>query len=73
MKKGLVNKKSKKAGIAVTLVTAVFAILGIVFLVIGYHDEVLRWMATTGIALLVVALIPIGALVYTLIQRKIDS
>lgn len=73
MAKGLKVKKSKKTGIAVTVVTAVFAVLGAVFLVLGYHDEVLRWMTTTGIAFLVVSAFPVGIYVYNIIQKRIDS
>lgn len=67
------DNKNKKTGIAVTMVTVVFAVLGAVFLIIGYHDEVLRWMVTTGVALLVVSAIPLLVFGYMLIQKKIDS
>ena len=68
------NKKLwKRAGFWATAVTAVFALLGVVFMIIGYRDEVLRWMATTGIAFLVIALIPLGVFIYNVIQKKLDS
>jgi len=67
------EKKSHKAGIAVWGVTALFAVLGAVFMIIGYHDEFLRWMVTTGIAFLVIAAIPLLIFGYNLIQKKIDS
>ncbi len=69
----LKEKSSKKTGLAVALVTAVFATLGVVFLIIGYHDQVLHWMFTTGIAFLVVSLLPLGVFLYNVLQRKIDS
>ena len=61
------------AGIGVIITTVVFAALGIVFLIIGFHDTVLDWMKTMGIAILVVAMIPIIYIVYQLIQKRIDS
>lgn len=64
---------SKKTGIAVTLVTVVFAAIGATFMIIGYHDEVLHWMATTGIAFLVVAALPALVFAFHLINKKIES
>ena len=71
--KNLGKASHKKTGIAVTAVTLVFAIVGVAFLIIGYHDQVFTWMRTTGIAFLIIALIPLGILGYNLIQKKIDS
>lgn len=73
MSKLKVGKKSHKAGIGMALVTAVFAVIGIVCLVIGYKDTVIAWLATTGIVCLVVAVIPLLVIGYHLIQKKIDS
>lgn len=65
--------RSRKGGIIIGAVTGGFAVLGTVFLIIGYQNEVLKWMATTGIALLVMAAIPLLVLLYNLINRKIES
>lgn len=64
---------SRKSGIWASAVTAAFAVIGAVFMIIGYRNEFLHWMVTTGVAFLVVALIPILVFVYTLINKKIDS
>ena len=64
---------SKKSGLWATAVTAVFAVIGAVFMIIGYRNEFLHWMVTTGIAFLVISLVPIGVFVYNLVNKKIDS
>ena len=66
-------KRINKAGIGAAVVTAVFAALGATFLIIGYHDTVLQWMATVGVAFCVVAAIPLIIIGYNKIQKKIDS
>ena len=68
-----IGKKNKKAGLGVTLVTVLFALIGTVCLVIGYHDTVLQWLSTVGIVVLVVAAIPALVIGYMFIQKKIDS
>lgn len=78
MSKGTLKPKkrqsaSKKTGIVATVVTVVFAIIGVVCMIIGYHNEVLHWMMTTGVAFLVIAAFPILILVYNLISKKIES
>lgn len=73
MRKPRIGKKSMRGGIGVAIVTAVFAAIGVVCLVIGYKDTVLSWLKTTGIVVLVVSAIPLCVLAYNLIQKKIDS
>lgn len=67
------TKKKGKKGIMVLLVTIGFAVVGTVLLVIGYHNEVVSFLRTTGIALLLVALIPLTMFVYGLINKRIES
>ena len=62
-----------KNSIWVILVTAVFLVIGIILTVIAYRDTIITWMATTGIAFIVLAIIPIGAYIFNLINKKIDS
>ena len=64
---------SGKTGLIVILVTVVFASVGTAFMIIGYHNEILSFMKTTGIALLVVALVPLCVFIYQLINKRIDS
>ena len=64
---------SRKTGIVAAAVTAAFAVIGTICMIIGYHDEVLRFLRTTAIAFFVVALFPLGVFVYNLINKKIDS
>lgn len=65
--------EKKKTGLWVGLVTAVFLAAGITLTVIAYKDTLIQWMATTGIALIVVASFPLLILAYNLINKKIDS
>lgn len=67
------KKSSKKTGGIVLAVTLVFALIGTVCLIIGYKNEVLHFLVTTGIALLLVALVPISVFIYQLINKRIDS
>ena len=67
------KKGNKKTGGIVLAVTLLFAAIGTVCLIIGYKDEVLRFLVTTGFALLVIAAIPIVVFLYQLIQKRIDS
>lgn len=67
------RKKNKKTGGIVLAVTLIFAAIGTVCLIIGYKDEVLNFLVTTGIALLIVAAVPIVVFAYQLIQKRIDS
>lgn len=73
MRKPNIGKKSKKSSIGVTIVTLVFAVIGAICLVIGYQDQVLSWLKTTGIVILVASAIPLLVLGYYLIQKKIES
>lgn len=57
------NKKSKSA----VIVTLVFALLGTICLIIGYHSEFLWWLKNVGIVLLVIA----APLVIWLIYKKL--
>lgn len=67
------RKGNKKTGGIVLAVTLIFAAIGTVCLIIGYKDEVLHFLVTTGIALLIVAAVPIVVFAYQLIQKRIDS
>lgn len=66
-------KKKHKGSFWILLVTWIFLVIGITLTIIAYRDTIITWMATIGVALIVVALIPVGAYVYNLINKKIDS
>ena len=65
--------KLSKGSIWVIAVTAVFLIAGIVCTIIGFQNEIWHFLGTTGIVLLVIALVPIGVIVFGFINKKIDS
>lgn len=73
MSNPLKKRKISRTGLGVGIVTAIFAIIGVTFLAIGYHDVALKWMRTTGIAVLVIAAFPIGWLVYHAIDKRIQQ
>lgn len=66
-------KAKAKGGIWVAIVTIVFAIIGVTLAIIGYQNEVLHWLGTTGVALAVVAFLPSVLFAYNVINKKIDS
>lgn len=66
-------KERKTKSIWVAVVTAVFLVAGVIFAVIGYRNEILHWMGTTGLALLALASIPILVFSYKWIQKKITN
>lgn len=68
----LPNEK-RKGSFWILLVTGIFLVIGIILTIIAYRDTLISWMSTTGIALMVVALIPLGIYGYNLINKKIDS
>lgn len=69
-KKKTDNMKGK---ISVLWTTLIFAILAVVLLIIGYHNEVVHWMMTMGIVILVIS-VPISiSIIYLLIKRKIEE
>lgn len=66
-------KEKHKGSFWVLLVTGIFLVIGIILTIIAYRDTLISWMATTGMALMVVAIIPLGIYGYNLINKKIDS
>lgn len=65
------NGNTKSIG--VIIITAVFAILGIICIIIGYKDEVLTWLSTFGIVLLVIASPILVYIIYQLVLKKIKD
>lgn len=59
-----------KIGWGVGIALLAFAALGTAFLIIGYKDSIVSWMKTTGIVLLILAIIPLTYLVKFLIDQK---
>ena len=65
------NGNNKNIGMVV--ITIVFAIIGIVCFIIGYNNEIISWMKTFGIVILVLLLPLIVFLVYKFIIEKIKD
>lgn len=63
------NKKS----IGVIIVTAVFAIIGIICIIIGYGSEFLTWLTTFGVVILVIAFPILVFVLYHLLSDKIKG
>jgi len=72
MPKAPQGKKTYKNVFAL-IVTAVFLAAGVVLCVIAWHDTVIKWMANTGIACLVVALIPAIYVIANVVNKKIEE
>ena len=63
------NKKS----IGVIIVTSVFAIIGIICIIIGYRIEFLNWLKTFGIVTLIIMSPRLVFVIYKIIINKIKD
>ena len=63
------NKKS----IGVIIVTTVFAIIGIICIIIGYGSEFLTWLRTFGIVILVLVSPILTFIIFHLIITKVKD
>ena len=63
------NKKS----IGVIIVTSVFAIIGIICIIIGYRIEFLNWLKTFGIVTLIIMSPILVFVIYKIIIKKIKD
>lgn len=55
------------------IVTIVFVILGLIFLLIGYNVRVLSWMKTFGIVILVLLSPVVAFIIYKIIIKKVKD
>jgi hypothetical protein len=69
----MVKFKEAKSKIGVIGITAAFAVLAAIFIIIGTGSEVLSWMKTTGIVLLVISTPIILYFVYAYVMNKIKE
>ena len=67
------KNKASKGNISILGTTLGFLVLGIVLLIIGCQDNVIPWLKTTGIVLLVLAIPAIICLVHNIIIEKIKD
>lgn len=67
------KKKKNKANLIVLIVTLVFAVLGVTFLIIGFGDEALVWARTFGLTILGLLLPLIVYLIFQFINKKVDD
>ena len=65
--------KASKGNISILGTTLGFLILGIILLIIGYKDNVLPWLKTTGIVLLVIAVPVLIWMAHSIIIEKIKD
>lgn len=66
------NKPKSNVG-SVALVSSIFAILGIVLLVIGYNVKIVSWLKTFGIVFIVLAVPIVIWILYNFINNKIKE
>lgn len=69
----MVKYKEAKAKISIALISAVFAVLAAICIIIGYKNEVFSWLKTTGIVVLVISLPVFLYFVYTYLMKKIKE
>lgn len=65
--------KASKGNISILGTTLGFLILGIVLLIIGCQDNVIPWLKTTGIVLLVIAVPVLIWMVHSIVIEKIKD
>lgn len=70
---GKFNKKSSIGKVSVCATTLGFLVLGIILLIIGCKDNVVPWLKTTGIAILVIAVPIILWFAHLYISEKIKE
>lgn len=62
-----------KKNIGIIIVTTVFAIIGLICLLIGYGDEVFTWAKTFGIVILVLVSPILVFVIFSMIIKKIKD
>ena len=62
-----------KKNIGVIIVTAVFAIIGIICIIIGYGSNFLTWLKTFGVVILVLVSPVLVFVIFKIIIKKIKD
>lgn len=66
-------KANSKKNLGVILITAIMAVIGVTFLIIGYHNDVLNWMKTFGIVTCVLLTPLVLWIIYHYVIKKIKE
>lgn len=66
-------KPNLKKNLGVILITAIMAVIGVTFLIIGYHNDVLSWMKTFGIVTCILLAPLVLWIIYHYVIRKIKE
>jgi membrane protein YdbS with pleckstrin-like domain len=59
-----------KTNIWVWIVSGVFLLIGITFIVISCFDDMVEWFRTFGITLVVIAAVPTAWVIYKILDNK---
>lgn len=62
-----------KKSIGTIIITSIFAIIGIVCILIGYANKFLLWLRTFGIVILVISFPILVYIIYKLILKKVKE
>lgn len=62
-----------KKNIGMIIITLIFALIGLVCIIIGYKNEVLNWLKTMGIVMVVVMMPVLIWFAFRLISKKIKE
>ena len=65
------NDFNKNKGIL--LVWSLFAIIGIILIIIGFYNDIVSWLVQFGIVLLVISAPILLFIIYLLIKKKIED
>lgn len=67
------NYKESNNNISIIKTTAVFVVLGLIFLIIGFFDGIAKWVKTCGIAFLIISVPFIIWIIYKVLMKKIKD
>ncbi len=67
------NKSKKKPNLIVGIIMLVFAVIGIVCIIIGFGSEALVWMRTFGITILIIVSPVIAFIIFKEINAKVKG
>lgn len=66
-------KPNTKKNLGIILITVIMAVIGITFLIIGYHNDVLNWMKTFGLITCILLAPLVLWILYNYVIKKIKE
>lgn len=67
------KKKEHKKDLIMTIITALFFVIGTVCLIVGYYEDIVSWLVKCGIAFLIIGAIMFLNILRILISQRIKE